>query len=88
MNELRGQASAAERAVVEYKTKNNIVDTGGRLINEQQLAELNTDLIKARAAKAEAQARVDRVTQILRDDDPDPAAAATATVAGSLAKSR
>ena len=49
LNELRGQASAAERAVVEYKTKNNIVDTGGRLINEQQLAELNTALIKARA---------------------------------------
>ena len=38
LNELRGQASAAERAVVEYKTKNNIVDTGGHLINEQQLA--------------------------------------------------
>ena len=43
LNELRGQASAAERAVIDYKTKNNIVDTGGRLIiDEQQLGELNT----------------------------------------------
>ena len=88
LNELRGQASAAERAVVEYKTKNNIVDTGGRLINEQQLAELNTALVKARAAKAEAQARLDRVSQILRDDDPDPAAAATSNGRGSVAKPR
>jgi polysaccharide biosynthesis transport protein len=84
LNELRGQASAAELAVVEYKRKNNIVDTGGHLINEQQLAELNTALIQARAAKAETQARLDRVTQILRDDDPDPVAAATATVAEAL----
>jgi succinoglycan biosynthesis transport protein ExoP len=84
LNELRGQASAAERAVVEYKTKNNIVDTGGHLINEQQLAELNTALVQARAAKAEVQARLDRVTQILRDDNPDPAAAGTATVTEAL----
>ena len=46
LNELRAQASAAEHAVVEYKTKHNIVDTGGHLINEQQLSELNTALVK------------------------------------------
>jgi succinoglycan biosynthesis transport protein ExoP len=84
LNELRGQASAAERAVVEYKTRNNIIDTGGHLINDQQLAELNAALIHARAAKAEAQARLDRVTEILRVDDPDPAAAATGTVAEAI----
>ena len=70
LNELQGQAVAAERTVVDYKTKNNIVDTGGRLINEQELAELNTELIRARAATAEAQARLDRITQALRDDKP------------------
>ena len=37
LNELRGQASAAERAVVEYKAKNNIVDTGGRLLTNSSL---------------------------------------------------
>jgi polysaccharide biosynthesis transport protein len=84
LNELRGQASAAEHAVVDYKKKNDIVDTGGHLINEQELAELNTALIQARTAKAEAQARLDRVTQILRTGNPDPTAAATATVADAL----
>jgi succinoglycan biosynthesis transport protein ExoP len=49
LNDLRAQASAAERAVVEYKTKHDIVDTGGHLINEQQLTELNGALTKLRS---------------------------------------
>ena len=79
LNDLRAQASVAERAVVEYKTKNNIVDTGGHLINEQQVAELNTALLKARADTVEAKARLDRVSQIIRSDDLDPAEMATVT---------
>ena len=84
LNELRGQASAAEHAVVEYKSKNNIVDTGGRLINEQQLTELNTALVKARADTAEAKARLDRILQIVGNNNLDPAAAEIATVADTL----
>jgi polysaccharide biosynthesis transport protein len=84
LKELREQASMAERAVVDYKAKNNIVDTGGRLMNEQQLAELNSALIQARAMTAEAKARLDRVQQIIQAGDVDPAAAATATVADTL----
>jgi succinoglycan biosynthesis transport protein ExoP len=71
LNELRGKGAAAERAVVDYKTKNNIVDTGGRLINEQELADVNTALTQARAATADAQARLDLVTQVLHDDNPN-----------------
>jgi polysaccharide biosynthesis transport protein len=84
LNELRTQASAAEHAVVEYKAKHNIVDTGGHLINEQQLSELNTALIKARADTAEAKARLDRISQIINSDDLDPATTQVATVADAL----
>jgi polysaccharide biosynthesis transport protein len=84
LNELRGQVTTAEHAVIEYKRKNNIVDTGGRPIDEQQLGELNTALIKAHADTAEAQARLDRVTEILRSDDLNPAATEVATVAETL----
>jgi polysaccharide biosynthesis transport protein len=49
LKDLREQASAAERAVVDYKTEHNIVDTGGQLMNEQQLAELNSQLVQAHA---------------------------------------
>ena len=51
------QASAAELAVVNYKNKNNMVDAGGRTINEQQLAELNSQLVLAQSQTAEARAR-------------------------------
>ena len=84
LRELRSQASIAEGAVVDFKVKNNIVDTGGRLMNEQQLAELNSALIQARAQVAEMQARLERVTQILSTDNLDPAATATATVTDTL----
>ena len=61
LRELREQASTAERAVVAFKNKNDMVDAGGRTINEQQLAELNSELVLARSQTAEARARVDRV---------------------------
>ncbi|MFK4385539.1 polysaccharide biosynthesis tyrosine autokinase [Bradyrhizobium sp. USDA 223] len=71
IKELRTQASAAQKAVVDFKTANNIVDTGGRLMNEQQLAEVNSQLIMAHAATAEAKARLDRMNDILKQDIPD-----------------
>src|SRR6266702_943662 len=71
LKELRAQASSAERAVVDYKAKNNIVDAGGRLLTEQQLAEINSALTDARAKRAEAQAKLERITSILNADDND-----------------
>ncbi|MBI1203479.1 MAG: polysaccharide biosynthesis tyrosine autokinase [Rhodopseudomonas sp.] len=71
IKELRTQATAAQRAVVAFKQKNNIVDTGGRLMTEQQLAEVNSQLIMQRAATAEAKARLDRINEIMKQDIPD-----------------
>jgi succinoglycan biosynthesis transport protein ExoP len=84
IEELRKQASTAERAVLDFKKANNIVDTGGRLIGEQQLAELNSQIVLARASTAEAHARLTRISEITRNDisdidnvlrSPDPAVA-------------
>jgi succinoglycan biosynthesis transport protein ExoP len=71
LKELRAQASSAERAVADYKAKNNIVDAGGRLLTEQQLAEINSSLTVARTQRAEAQAKLERITAILNADDND-----------------
>ena len=79
LQELRGQASAAERAVVDFKNKNNMVDAGGRTINEQQLAELNSELVLAKSQTGEANARLDRVQAILTSNSPDAAVDATVT---------
>ena len=85
IKELRDQVSTAERAVVEFKTKNNIVSTGGtdkRLVGEQQVAELNSQLVIARAHTAEARARLDRINSVLKADSPN--ASVDATVADTL----
>jgi polysaccharide biosynthesis transport protein len=85
IKELREQVSTAERAVVDFKTQNNIVSTGGtdkRLVGEQQVAELNSQLVIARANTAEAKARLDRIAAVLNADSPN--ASVDATVADTL----
>ena len=77
IKELRVQATNAERAVEDFKTKNNIVAASGRLMNEQQLSELNTSLIQARAHTAEAKAKLDRIDEILRTGVEVPDATVT-----------
>lgn len=71
LKELRSQASSAERTVADFKAKNNIVDAGGRLLTEQRLAELNSSLTVARSQRAEAQAKLERITSILNADSED-----------------
>lgn len=77
IEELRQQVSEADRAVLSYKEKNNIIEvagpssTGTRLLGEQQLEELNTQLGTARAAAAEAKARLERIDEVLKKDVPD-----------------
>jgi succinoglycan biosynthesis transport protein ExoP len=77
IKELRDQSINAERAVVDFKVKNNIVAAGGRLMNEQQLSELNTSLIQARAQTAETKAKLDRIDEILRSNVEVPDATVT-----------
>ena len=44
---LREQAATAERAVIEFKAKNNIVTAGNTLMDEKQLADLHGQLAAA-----------------------------------------
>ncbi len=80
IKELRDQVSAAERAVVEFKAKNDIVSTGGTdkpLLNQQEVAELSSQLVIARAHTAEAKARLDRINAVLTSDAPNESFGAT-----------
>jgi polysaccharide biosynthesis transport protein len=83
---LREQAAAAERAVLEYKAKNNIVSAGGTLMNEKQLGETSGQLAAARARTSDLQARLERieaVRQAYQQDQP-PASAADETVSEAM----
>jgi succinoglycan biosynthesis transport protein ExoP len=80
IKELRDQSTNAERAVVDFKVKNNIVAASGKLMNEQQLSEQNSSLIQARAQTAEAKAKLDRIDEILRSGVEVPDATVTDTL--------
>jgi len=86
INELKAKATSADRSVLEFKERNNIVDFGGlngaaatgstsRLIGEQQLFELNSQLTTARGATGEAKARLDRIEQVRKMDVGEAAVA-------------
>ena len=76
--ELKEQSAIAERAVEDFKEKNNMISADGRLVNEQKVGELSSQLVLAKKRTAEAQARFDRIQTILRGDTVD------ATVTDSL----
>ena len=68
--ELRAKSEAANRAVVEYKTEHNIVQTGsGQLINDQRVADLNTKVNTARDETFKAKARFDQLAAVGSAED-------------------
>lgn len=73
LKELSGQARTADLNVEKYKADNRIVDTGRGLLDEQQLGEIVSQLVTARASTAEAKARLDRISAIRLAGIPDAA---------------
>jgi succinoglycan biosynthesis transport protein ExoP len=61
---LREQAAAAERAAIDYRSKNNIVATGAGLMNEKELTEMSSGLVSAHAHASDVQARLERVRAV------------------------
>ena len=64
LGELRRAVEAAEDKIERYKREHDIVGASGRLVNEQQLSELNTQLVNARAEAQRAQTRLDQIRRV------------------------
>ena len=64
INELRDEATNSDRAVQDFRVQNQLVETNGRTVIDQQLGEINTQLVAARAATAEARARLERISEV------------------------
>ena len=75
IEELRQKSSQAEMAVEKYKEDNKLIGAKGSLVNEQQLAELNSQLTLARAEMARTQARYDLIESLIRSKRADAAVA-------------
>ncbi len=63
---LRNEVSEAEIAVEEYRSGNNLVSASGRLLNEQNLSELNARLVAAESDLAARELRLQQITRLAR----------------------
>lgn len=87
LKELADRLNKSEQEVERFRKQNNLVGTGKRLVNDQQLEELNTRLGAARAQTSVQRARLDQVEAILkRGADPDaiPEAVLQSTAVANL----
>lgn len=82
LRDIGNQALEAERAVSEYKSKNNIVTLSGKPLDDQQITDLNSRLIAARSATADASARMKRYQAILDANSGDSTPIGTIDAAG------
>jgi polysaccharide biosynthesis transport protein len=87
LRDLGEQALAAERALSSYRSQNNIVSTGGKPIGEQQINELNSRLVAARAQTSEALTKLNRYETILNAEPTNSASFVAPDTAGSEAMS-
>lgn len=83
IQQLGDQAETAERAVNAYKTQHNIVSSEGKSFDEQQITDLNSRLVAARAQTADLQARLNRYENALKQAPADPQSIGTLDAAGS-----
>jgi polysaccharide biosynthesis transport protein len=83
LKDLGNQALSAERSVNEFKSENNIVAASGKLMDEEQVADLNNRLVAARAQASEAAARVGRLQAVLAADSTDSGSISGIDASGS-----
>jgi succinoglycan biosynthesis transport protein ExoP len=68
---LQAQKARAEQALLDFKTKNNMLDSNGKPLNDQQLGELTSQLVLARAQTSQARARLDQINSVIANDAVD-----------------
>lgn len=84
--DLRNKVRDSERAVEVFKSQNNIVDTQGSTLSDQQIAKLSEQLVLARAETAQARANFEQLQAAMErgGDVSSFADAAQAAMIGSL----
>jgi capsular exopolysaccharide synthesis family protein len=66
LKSLRTRVDAAERAVEEYRRANGLYETSNSTLTAAQLGELNSQMITAQSARAEARARLQQAEETLK----------------------
>jgi polysaccharide biosynthesis transport protein len=63
--ELKQKVLTSDLAIQKFKADNDLITAGGRLVSDQQLGEVNTQLVTATAETAKAEARYARIKSII-----------------------
>ena len=63
---LKSRVVAAERAVEDFRSANNLTVSQGVTVNDQQITDLNNQLVAARVQTAEARAKFDQAEQLTK----------------------
>lgn len=66
LGSLKDKAVTSDSKTQMYKAQHGLISSNGKLINEQQISELNTKLVTARTERAQAQARYKRIQDIIQ----------------------
>jgi capsular exopolysaccharide synthesis family protein len=64
VSELRDQVRKSDQAVEDYRRSHGLYKSGGSGVTAQQLAELNSQLLAAQTAKAEAESRLQEAREV------------------------
>src|SRR6202165_2092940 len=68
---MKSRVVAAEKAVEDFRSANNLTVDRGVTVNDQQITDLNNQLIAARVQTAEARAKFDQIQQLSKSgSDP------------------
>ncbi|WP_075217804.1 AAA family ATPase [Mongoliimonas terrestris] len=65
LEELRTEAQTAQAAVETFRAENNLAQTDGKLLSDQQLATLSDQYVQAQAATATAEARYNQIKALV-----------------------
>ena len=70
LQQLSEQTTAADRAVHAFKQEHNIVSADGKRLDEQNLADLNTQLVAAHTKSSDILARLTQIQSIINTWNP------------------
>jgi succinoglycan biosynthesis transport protein ExoP len=66
LTDLREKVKESETALQAYREQANLIDNQGQTVSAQQLSELNSQLILARTERAQVEARLRRVRELVK----------------------
>ncbi|MFN0194272.1 MAG: AAA family ATPase [Aestuariivirga sp.] len=72
--ELRAKVFAADEAVQSYRVQNNLIESDGKLLMDQEVMELTSQLSAIRASATEARVKAEKIGTLIAQNDFNSAA--------------